>query len=170
MAALFLLLLIALAIELLEFVGYDWVSQKAQDAYLHRLVSKTNKLKAEVMQARAELQATSSQDEFAKWAKLRRKLDGKLQELEVQSKEIGMEKTKISFIFTIAIRAVVFVLPIAVLIWFRAVPMFHLPGDWLGWVGSFVSLPFAPAGSVSGMFWYQSCRAMFARALKGVDG
>ena len=39
-------------------------------------------LKKEILANKAELNATSSQDQFAKWAKLRRKLDKGLADLE----------------------------------------------------------------------------------------
>lgn len=39
-------------------------------------------LQREVVTSRAQLRATSSQDEFAKWAKLRRMLDKKIADLE----------------------------------------------------------------------------------------
>lgn len=40
------------------------------------------KLRKEILSLRAELKATSSQDEFAKWAKIRRNLDKKVAQLE----------------------------------------------------------------------------------------
>ncbi|CAJ0748633.1 20738_t:CDS:2 [Entrophospora sp. SA101] len=39
-------------------------------------------LKKDILQVKQELTRTSSQDQFAKWAKLRRKLDSKMNELE----------------------------------------------------------------------------------------
>lgn len=43
-------------------------------------------LQKEVVKLRAELRGTSSQDEFAKWAKTRRVLDKKVVDLEKLSK------------------------------------------------------------------------------------
>lgn len=43
------------------------------------------KLQAEYLKVRRELNATSSQDEFAKWAKLRRQHDQLLERLEKKS-------------------------------------------------------------------------------------
>ena len=43
------------------------------------------KLQGEYLQVRNEMNATSSQDEFAKWAKLRRKHDKLLEQLEAKS-------------------------------------------------------------------------------------
>lgn len=44
-----------------------------------------NALKAELLQAKSELQATSAQDQFAQWAKLRRKIDKIMADLEATS-------------------------------------------------------------------------------------
>lgn len=43
------------------------------------------KLQAQYLAARREMNTTSSQDEFAKWAKLRRKHDKLLEQLEASS-------------------------------------------------------------------------------------
>jgi CHD5-like protein. len=43
------------------------------------------RLKREVVQLKREMNATSSQDEFAKWAKLRRKHDKTMEEFETLS-------------------------------------------------------------------------------------
>lgn len=45
-------------------------------------VSKQRSLKSDILATKAELLQTSSQDQFAKWAKLRRKVDKGLAELE----------------------------------------------------------------------------------------
>lgn len=50
------------------------------------------KLKREVVQLKREMNATSSQDEFAKWAKLRRRHDKTLEEYEAKSTFISTEK------------------------------------------------------------------------------
>jgi uncharacterized membrane-anchored protein YhcB (DUF1043 family) len=47
---------------------------------------KQRKMKKQLFQMKAELDSTSSQDEFAKWAKLRRKLDKAAADLEKLSK------------------------------------------------------------------------------------
>lgn len=45
-------------------------------------------LKAEFLRLRQEMNATSSQDEFAKWAKLRRQHDKVLEKLEKTSESV----------------------------------------------------------------------------------
>lgn len=50
-----------------------------------KTASERKKIQSEYMKARRELNATSSQDEFAKWAKLRRQHDKLLEQLEKKS-------------------------------------------------------------------------------------
>ena len=50
-----------------------------------KLVVENRRLQKEYLRVRLELNATSSQDEFAKWAKLRRQHDKLLEQLEKQS-------------------------------------------------------------------------------------
>lgn len=50
-----------------------------------KLVAENRKLQKEYLRVRLELNATSSQDEFAKWAKLRRQHDKLLEQLEKKS-------------------------------------------------------------------------------------
>lgn len=50
-----------------------------------KLAVENKKLQKEYLRVRLELNATSSQDEFAKWAKLRRQHDKLLDQLEKKS-------------------------------------------------------------------------------------
>lgn len=58
-------------------------------AFLGGTASKQRKLRKQVLEDKAELSRTSSQDEFAKWAKLKRKLDKGLADLEVISEPLA---------------------------------------------------------------------------------
>jgi ABC-type phosphate transport system auxiliary subunit len=59
-------------------------------------VAEQSRLQKEFLKLRKELNATSSQDEFAKWAKLRRQHDKVLEQLEKTSK---FSQSVIKFIF-----------------------------------------------------------------------
>lgn len=51
-----------------------------------KAAAEQRELKRQFMKVRTEMNATSSQDEFAKWAKLRRQHDKLLEQLEKTSK------------------------------------------------------------------------------------
>lgn len=80
---------IFLAILVAQAIG--WVGKKvlidlAFSVYASLFLSSFDKrqraLKKSILATKAELSATSSQDQFAKWAKLKRKIDKELAELE----------------------------------------------------------------------------------------
>jgi hypothetical protein len=61
---------------------YDLYSKVSTD----QAVVRQRKLRKQVLQLRTELSQTSSQDQFAKWAKIRRKCDSATDSLEKTSK------------------------------------------------------------------------------------
>ena len=86
------------------------------------------------------------QDHFAKWAKLRRALDKKVDEYDNAVKTENGLKTKFKLQSNIALRAVLTLLQVVLVLWFRRVGMFVVPAAWFGWGSWWMSLPFAPAG------------------------
>lgn len=122
---------------------------------------------------------TSSQDEFAKWAKLRRKHDKTLEEYEAMSmwpfprgvwlgaeadcafitdKSIVAEKTSFEWSVKIARWLSTNGLKIFLQFYYSKTPVFALPANWfpyyIQWILSF---PRAPLGSVSIQVWSNVC-------------
>ena len=58
--------------------------------FLAATTAKQRALRKQVLEDKAELSRTSSQDEFAKWAKLKRKVDKGLADLEIFSQSAGL--------------------------------------------------------------------------------
>jgi tail-anchored protein insertion receptor len=138
------------------------------------------KVQKEYLKVRRELNATSSQDEFAKWAKLRRQHDKLLEQLEKMSAyhtqaccrhhgteadsyrllESSQEATKSRFDSTLSIvrwtatRGVKMILPF----WYSKQPMFWLPQGWFPYYVEWIlSFPRAPIGSISIVSWQLAC-------------
>ncbi|KAK2753924.1 GET complex subunit get1 [Arachnomyces sp. PD_36] len=118
------------------------------------------KLKREVVQLKREMNATSSQDEFAKWAKLRRRHDKTLEEYEAKNKSLSTFKT--SFDMTVktgrwlGTNGLKFFLQF----WYSKVPIFDLPQGWVPWYVEWIlSFPRAPWGTVSIQVWGAACAA-----------
>ncbi|KAF3765837.1 hypothetical protein M406DRAFT_276530 [Cryphonectria parasitica EP155] len=123
-----------------------------------RQIRGQRELQQSYLQVRHDLNATSSQDEFAKWAKLRRQHDKMLEELE-KSKS-GIDTTKASFDKTVnAVRwfctsGARWFLPF----WYSRQPMFWLPHGWFPHYAEWlISFPRAPMGSVSVVSWQLAC-------------
>jgi hypothetical protein len=173
---LLLVFLIHLAIHLINTIGSNTIDQLLWMLYLRlptsisREAREQQKLKHEVVQLKREMNATSSQDEFAKWAKLRRRHDKALEEFEAKNKALSVKKT--SFDFTV--KTVRWVstngFKIFLQFYYTKTPMFELPPGWfpyyIEWILSF---PRAPIGTVSIQIWSGACATAITVAGQGLS-
>ncbi|KAF4971019.1 hypothetical protein FZEAL_9941 [Fusarium zealandicum] len=128
-----------------------------------KTAAEQRKVQAEYLKVRRDLNTTSSQDEFARWAKLRRQHDKLLEQLEKSKK--SMEASRSSFDTSLtAVRVVVTRAPQYFLpFWYATEPMFWLPHGWFPyWAEWILSFPRAPIGSVSIASWQLACTGVIA--------
>ncbi|OJD11776.1 protein GET1 [Emergomyces pasteurianus Ep9510] len=121
------------------------------------------RMKSDVVQLKREMNATSSQDEFAKWAKLRRRHDKALEAYEAKNNQLI--KSKSSFDMTIkSVRwAATSGLMLFLQFWHSKTPIFVLPPGWIPWQVEWVlSFPRAPLGTVSIQIWGGACATVVA--------
>lgn len=82
----FVLVLIA---QVVTWVGKSALQELVFEAYAAAFLSRPRRdqrrLRKQVLEDKAELGRTSSQDQFAKWAKIKRRLDKGLADLELSS-------------------------------------------------------------------------------------
>ncbi|KAI4600512.1 GET complex subunit get1 [Pestalotiopsis sp. 9143b] len=161
---LLVVLLVELAVHLVNTVGAATISNLLWTLYLmlptetSKSAAKRRDVQTEYMKVRRDLNATSSQDEFAKWAKLRRQHDKLMEQLEKLKSSHDATKTKfdngvgaVRWCFT---RGLKFILPF----WYAKEPMFWLPKGWFPYYAEWVlSFPRAPMGSVSIVSWQMAC-------------
>ncbi|KAM3072458.1 GET complex subunit get1 [Clarireedia jacksonii] len=119
------------------------------------------KLKREYMKVRQEMNATSSQDEFAKWAKLRRQHDKLYEQLEKSKTSLDSNKatfdTSISTLRWLGTNGLRMLLQF----WFSKRAMFWLPKGWFPYYAEWLlSFPRAPMGSISIQAWTLACAAV----------
>ncbi|PAV18589.1 hypothetical protein PNOK_0543100 [Pyrrhoderma noxium] len=142
--ALSIFLLVFLA-QLIQWIGQSVLLELAYALYLRVFYSskvvQQRTLKNEILTAKAELLQTSSQDQFAKWAKLRRRVDKGLVDLEKLNGELssirnGFKMKFNSFIWFLTTGAQFFIG-----FWYRKSAVFYLPRDGLVQQhGSYLSL------------------------------
>ncbi|KAF5328669.1 hypothetical protein D9619_011519 [Psilocybe cf. subviscida] len=148
-----------LTIFLLVFIGQlvTWIGKTVlldivYDAYLRLtrspLAAKQRALKSEILSTKAELMKTSAQDQFAKWAKLRRSVDKGLADLEKLNSQIASTKSGFGFKFNTLLWIMTTGLQFVVGWWYRKQAVFFLPPGWFGPLGWWLALPFAPAALV----------------------
>lgn len=145
-------------------------------------------MKSEVVKLKREMNSTSSQDEFAKWAKLRRRHDKALEEFEEMSKwsiilclsgivvmyyklthYLFLDKTlsaqKGSFDWAVKIARWISTngLKMFLQFWYSKTPVFALPSGWFPYYVEWIlSFPRAPLGSVSIHVWNNVCATAIA--------
>ncbi|SPO03405.1 related to Protein GET1 [Cephalotrichum gorgonifer] len=166
-----ILLLVVFAVELFIVIvnavgaatinGLLWSALNRLPLESSKLAGETRKLQKEYLKIRLELNATSSQDEFAKWAKLRRQHDKALEKLEKNKQAMTASKAKFDT-YVNAIRILLTRAPhYAIPFWYSKEPMFWLPRELFPYYAEwFLSLPKAPLGSVSIMSWQLACTAI----------
>ncbi|RYO81204.1 hypothetical protein DL766_002998 [Monosporascus sp. MC13-8B] len=164
---LLLVFLIEVFTHIVNTIGAATINNLLWNLYL-ALPTKTSrdqatkkKLQKEFLEVRHELNATSSQDQFAKWAKLRRQHDKLLEQLE--KTKISGDATKTKFDSTVGVvrwaatSGLRFVIPF----WYAKQPMFWLPKGWFPYYVEWIlSFPRAPLGSVSITSWQLACTAV----------
>lgn len=118
-----------------------------------------------MIQAKTELNQTSAQEEFAKWAKLRRRVDKGMADIDKLSKclpfyayfkfsnavaDSRLAESKSSFAskFNWLLWAATTGAQFILVWWYRREPVFYLPPGWLGPLGYFLALPSAPKGTL----------------------
>ncbi|SPO20505.1 related to Protein GET1 [Ustilago trichophora] len=130
-------------------------------AIFHRsTLSKQRTLRRTIFTTKQELAATSSQDQFAKWAKLRRKVDKGLADLEKTNSDLASARTTFSMLFKGVMFIITTVMPFCVTSWYSKTPIFWLPPgehSWFGPLGWFLALPRAPKGAISSTVWQMVC-------------
>jgi hypothetical protein len=108
------------------------------------------KAQNELLQTSASLKSTSSQDEFAKWARLNRQHDKQIQDLQQLTAIVDGHKAKFKrgtgiliWLGTTGVKGIV-------QWWFSKQPVFWLPaGAFPGWMEYVLAFPKAPRGSLS---------------------
>ncbi|KAJ1944224.1 GET complex subunit get1 [Linderina macrospora] len=166
------LLLTIFVVELLsvclEAIGYSTLAQYLWATYCtmtnNQKASERNALKESITQLRRELRTVSSVDEFAKWAKMRRRLDSLSSTFETVSSELALERTAFELYVNLALRVAIYGVRTVISLWFWRAPVFYVPRNWFYpglWV---LALPGAPKGSVSVAVWAVVCNRVCKQA------
>ncbi|KAF9809744.1 hypothetical protein IEO21_07286 [Rhodonia placenta] len=162
MSLILTLFLLVFVNELVAWIGKSVLLEFAYALYLRilysGLVAQQRKLKSDILLGKKELLQTSAQDQFAKWAKLRRSVDKGLADLEKLNGELSSARTSFSLKFNSAIWFLTAGVQLIVGWWYRKSAVFYLPPGWFGPLTWWLSLPFAPAGSVSCGIWQMACK------------
>lgn len=116
------------------------------------------RLRREVVRLQRELNGISAQDDFAKWAKLRRQLDKAVAEHDKYNNASQSTRStfdsRLNTIRMISVNGTRFFLQY----YYRKSAMFWLPKGWVPYYAEWLlSWPKAPLGSVSVQMWGIAC-------------
>jgi len=154
--------LLVLLTQVVSWVGKSVLQEFFCAIYLRlfysKLSSRQRELKSTILSTKAELLATSAQDHFAKWAKLRRSVDKGLQDLDKTNSELSAVKTSFSLKFGTVLWVMTTGVQFFVGWWYRKSAVFYLPEGWFGPLTWWLALPWAPKGSISCGVWQMACR------------
>ncbi|CAG8379777.1 unnamed protein product [Penicillium salamii] len=163
------------AIYLVNTIGASTIDHLLWLLYLRlptptsRTACKQQQLKRAVLEQKREMNNTSSQDEFAKWAKARRRHDKTMEEYEALNKDLTSQKSSFDWTVKIARWLSTNGLKIFLQFWYSKTPVFPLPAGWFPYYAEWiVSFPRAPLGSVSIQVWSNVCAAAIALAAEVV--
>ncbi|PBP21698.1 Tail-anchored proteins 1 [Diplocarpon rosae] len=164
---LLLVFILQLAIHLVNTFGAATINSLLWNLFI-RFPTQTSKsaaeqkeLKAQYFKIKQQMNATSSQDEFAKWAKLRRQHDRVVEQLEKSKSSTDSTKaqhdravTALRWLGTNGLR-------MFLQFWFSRQAMFWVPKGWMPYAAEWaLSFPRAPLGSVSIQAWALACGAV----------
>lgn len=163
-----LIFLVVLLTQVVAWIGKSVLQEAAFSLYSSIFLSSAyrdqKKLRKQVLEDKAELGRTSSQDEFAKWAKLKRKLDKGLADLEKTSELARAARfspayanttdttlTSSRSTFALRFSSLIWVFTtgaqLVLVWWFRKQAVFWIPDQWLpGPVAYILRFPSAPKG------------------------
>ncbi|KAL1884319.1 hypothetical protein VTK73DRAFT_13 [Phialemonium thermophilum] len=168
---------VELIIQLVSSVGAGAINSLLWSLYnslptaLSKEISEQRRLQKEYLACRRELNSTSSQDEFAKWARLRRNHDKLLEELEKKKTSLEASRAKSDRYVGIVRWLLTRGLQWALALWYARIPMFWLPYGWFPYyIERVLSFPKAPLGSVSVVAWQWACAGVVAFAAETISG
>ncbi|KAF5377697.1 hypothetical protein D9757_009373 [Collybiopsis confluens] len=161
--------------ELISWIGksvlIEWCFALYLRIFYPTVAEKQRNLKVELLNTKAEMLKTSAQDQFARWAKLKRKVDKGLADLEKLNSEMASVRTSFSVKFSTGLWLCTTGAQFVVGWWYRKSAIFYLPPGWFGPLGWVLSLPFAPKGAVSVGMWQMASRRVIKvgeRAVKEI--
>ena len=130
-------------------------------AKIFALLDKTGSMhkREQILKAQQEISMVSAQDEFAKWAKMNRKLESMKKELAQSEDE---SKSQQQLFYALCNYGLYFLEGSALIYW-SSEPMFYIPHQWFGPLTSWLKFPFAPMGSVGAFYWWSALKSVLGR-------
>jgi len=162
--------LLQLTLHLINSIGATALNELLWNAYNKYLPTSTSKstqsqatLKREVVRLKRELAAVSAQDDFARWAKLRRQHDKAVAEYDKSSNSLTSTKSTFTSRLNTFRMIATNGFKIFLQFWYARQALFWIPKGWVPYYAEWIlSFPRAPLGSVSLQVWTLACGSVVA--------
>ena len=123
------------------------------------------RLRRDVVSLKREMAAISAQDEFSKWAKLRRQHDKALEAHDKKAESVAAQKSSFASKANIIRWTSTTGLRFGLQFWHAKTPIYTYPRGWLPWYVEWVlGFPRCPSGGVSINVWSAACAAVIVLA------
>jgi len=121
------------------------------------------RLRREVVRLKREMNAVSAQDEFSRWAKLRRQHDKALEEHDRKATAVSSSRSSFDTKATAIRWTCTSGLRFALQFWHAKTPVFTYPRGWFPWfIEWLLGFPRCPYGGVSINVWSAACGTVIA--------
>ncbi|UZJ51058.1 hypothetical protein CBS101457_000378 [Exobasidium rhododendri] len=126
-----IVLFVVFGSHLTTLIGRERIQSSISPLYLRLFHSQDTRiqkqLKKTIYETRQQLNKTSSQDEFAKWAKLRRSVDKSISQLEATNARLASASSTLGLLLRVVLFLSTTLFPFVLTFYFGKTPMFFLP-------------------------------------------
>ncbi|KIV89656.1 hypothetical protein PV10_07041 [Exophiala mesophila] len=162
-------LLIQLVCHIVQTVGAKPINDLLWQLYCRlpvgssQAIKEQNRLRREVVRLKREMNAISAQDEFSKWAKLRRQHDKALEEHDKKASSVSSSRSSFDTKASAVRWTLTNGLRLGIQFWHAKTPVFTCPRGWFPWpVEWILGFPRCPYGGVSINVWSTACATVIA--------
>jgi len=134
------------------------LSNYIKERQLRHHLASTRQQKEELLQLKKELSTISMTDEFARHAKLQRRINALQDVLTMETTEATNKATADKNKFHSACYGSLVFSQIIMIMYHRSSPLFILPVQWFGPINWIISFPTGIDGAVGFTFWLFTCR------------
>jgi len=159
--------LLQLTLHLINTIGATTINEYLWTLYTtifpatSQSSSKLNTLKREVVRLKRDLASTSAQDDFARWAKLKRQHDKAVGEYDKLASQTTSQKSTFTSRANTARTILTTGLNLILQFWYAKRAIFWIPKGWVPYYAEWIlSFPRAPLGSVSLQVWTMACSSV----------
>ncbi|GHJ84608.1 hypothetical protein NliqN6_1010 [Naganishia liquefaciens] len=157
------ILAVVLLGSVLSWIGRPALASRAFALYASLVLKPTRARQREIQRqlgaSKAELRATSRQEQFTEWSRLRKQVDRDSVDLETTKTALASHRARFDQVFSALFFAVTSGAQWGIVWWYRRQPVVWMPAGWMpAYAESLLNVGGAPKGAVSVTIWSIVCK------------